>query len=211
MEEDMFNIIAGLSDPNTIIAYCSSSKRARIQCAKKSFWYPIFERYGFNILNKNYNKVEDWVHLFVKKVNSKYYTEILLEYLVEYTYGNNHSDEENTTAIVDYNLLLIDNGIFNVHITSTGCYLSPLYEISMSDLLQIIINAGIKIDYIDSNILNSPALSIYLYSYYEIIDMSIVFKGPEERNEALILNGRLYSISPTIMYKILYSLFEFEP
>ena len=74
-------IYKNISDIDTLVNACSTDTRIRDECAKFSFWKPIFEQYSLPLPNEPYNTAKDWIDEYIITRESKDLTDKIINYV----------------------------------------------------------------------------------------------------------------------------------
>src|SRR5205085_6166536 len=74
-------IYKNISDIDTLVNACSTDTRIRDECAKFSFWKPIFEQYSLPLPNKPYNTAKEWIDEYTITRESKELTDKIINYI----------------------------------------------------------------------------------------------------------------------------------
>ena len=74
-------IYKNISDIDTLVNACSTDTRIRDECAKFSFWKPIFEQYSLPLPNEPYNTAKEWIDEYTITRESKELTDKIINYI----------------------------------------------------------------------------------------------------------------------------------
>ena len=60
-------IADNINDVEALVNYCNLDKTSRNICSNKTFWLPMFNKWGLpiNLINLNTNNTDEWIKQFV--------------------------------------------------------------------------------------------------------------------------------------------------
>ncbi len=88
MEDVNYNISLAIKDISSLINYCSTDKKARNLCTKRSFWQEQFNRFRLPLDDHiQYDNSYEWIQLLLK---TKIVTETLDKLNIYYIYKGSH-------------------------------------------------------------------------------------------------------------------------